>query len=216
MLRGPVPSDGRGARELPILIEPGDLLCFSGAHLHASRPNRTGTVRVSVDSRTVDLVDHRAGRGAKDVDGRAPRDGRDWFHRVSDGVAFAEALTKPVEASTKRAEACTKRLIAIALIAAAIWFWRESLQAREAATLAGRRICTANDVQFLRRDGGPREDGPRLERAGGAAQELPVRLQHGTGRTARRGSSSSRGGPSSTSSSTPRGPSTDFPPGAIR
>ena len=40
-------------------------------------------------------------------------------------------------------------LIAIALVAVAIWFWRESLQAREAATLAGRRICTANDVQFL-------------------------------------------------------------------
>lgn len=108
VLRGPVPSDGGVARELPILIEPGDLLCFSGAHLHASRPNRTGTVRVSVDSRTVDLADHRAGRGAENVDGRAPRDGRDWFHRVSDGVALAEALTAPVEASTKRTEACTR------------------------------------------------------------------------------------------------------------
>ena len=109
VLRGPVPNDGPAGRELPILIEPGDLLCFSGAHLHASRPNRTGTVRVSVDSRTVDLADHRAGRGAENVDGRAPRDGRDWFHRVSDGAALAEALTAPVEASTKRTEACTRR-----------------------------------------------------------------------------------------------------------
>ena len=40
-------------------------------------------------------------------------------------------------------------LIAIALLAVAIWFWRESLQAREAATLAGRGICKANEVQFL-------------------------------------------------------------------
>ena len=40
-------------------------------------------------------------------------------------------------------------LIAVALIAAAIWLWRESLRAREAATRAGRRICEANDVQFL-------------------------------------------------------------------
>ena len=86
-LRGPVDE---AVPELPILIDPGDLLCFSGAHLHASRPNRTGRVRVSVDSRTVDLADIRAGRGAANVDGRAPRVGRDWFHRVSDGARLAE------------------------------------------------------------------------------------------------------------------------------
>ena len=40
-------------------------------------------------------------------------------------------------------------LIAVALIAVAVWFWRESLRAREAATRAGRRICKDNDVQFL-------------------------------------------------------------------
>ena len=40
-------------------------------------------------------------------------------------------------------------LIAVALIAVAIWLWRESLRAREAATRAGRRICEASDVQFL-------------------------------------------------------------------
>ena len=90
VLRGPVD----GAPELPILIAPGDLLCFSGAHLHASRPNRTGRVRVSVDSRTVDLDDLRAGRGAENVDGRAPRVGREWFYRVSDGAGLAEACTK--------------------------------------------------------------------------------------------------------------------------
>ena len=40
-------------------------------------------------------------------------------------------------------------LIAVALIAAAIWLWRESLRSRETATRAGRRICAASDVQFL-------------------------------------------------------------------
>lgn len=40
-------------------------------------------------------------------------------------------------------------LIAVALLAVAVWMWRESLRAREAATRAGRRICEANDVQFL-------------------------------------------------------------------
>ena len=40
-------------------------------------------------------------------------------------------------------------LVAVALIAAAIWLWRESLRSREAATRAGRRVCEASDVQFL-------------------------------------------------------------------
>ena len=94
VLRGPVPGD---AAEVPVLIRPGDLLCFSGAHLHASRPNRTGRVRVSVDSRIVALADLRAGRGAVNVDGRAPHVGREWFHRVADGAGLAEAdaCTRP-------------------------------------------------------------------------------------------------------------------------
>ena len=80
-----------GERVLTVLIEPGDLLCFSGAHLHASRPNRTGRVRVSIDTRILVRADLEAGRGAVNVDGRAPRDGREWFHRVSDGAGLAEA-----------------------------------------------------------------------------------------------------------------------------
>lgn len=89
-LRGSVGA----AREVPVMIAPGDLLCFSGAHLHASRPNRTGRVRVSVDSRTVDAGDIRAGRGAVNVDGGAPRAGHAWFHRVTDGVALSGSCTK--------------------------------------------------------------------------------------------------------------------------
>ena len=73
------------ASAVPILIEPGDLLCFSGAHLHASRPNRTGRTRVSIDSRIVDRGDVRAGRGAPNVDGRAPQVAPEWFRGVADG-----------------------------------------------------------------------------------------------------------------------------------
>ena len=40
-------------------------------------------------------------------------------------------------------------LIAVAVLAAVVWLWRESLRSREAATRAGRRICAASDVQFL-------------------------------------------------------------------
>ena len=71
-----------------MLIEPGELLCFSGAHLHASRPNRTGRTRISIDLRTVDVMD---GQGAPNVDGLTRRTGYDWFHRLSDGACLASA-----------------------------------------------------------------------------------------------------------------------------
>ena len=72
----------------PVLIEPGELLCFSGAHLHASRPNRTGRTRISLDLRTVDIADDR---GAPNVDGATRRTSYDWFHRLSDGASLASA-----------------------------------------------------------------------------------------------------------------------------
>jgi hypothetical protein len=70
--------------EVRVAIEPGDLLCFSGAHLHAGVPNHTGEARFSIETRTVDAGDLAAGRGAPNVDGAAPRVARDWFRRVSD------------------------------------------------------------------------------------------------------------------------------------
>ena len=79
------------AAAVPVLIEPGDLLCFSGAHLHASRPNATGRTRVSMDSRIVDRGDVRAGRGAVNVDGRAPRTAGEWFCGVADGRPLTPA-----------------------------------------------------------------------------------------------------------------------------
>ena len=72
------------APELRPVIEPGDLLCFSGAHLHASVPNATGVARFSVEVRTVDAGDAADGRGAPNVDGEAPRVASGWFRHVED------------------------------------------------------------------------------------------------------------------------------------
>jgi len=72
--------------ELRPVIEPGDLLCFSGAHLHASVPNTTGVARFSVEVRTADAEDAADGRGAPNVDGEAPRVASGWFHHVGDGT----------------------------------------------------------------------------------------------------------------------------------
>ena len=82
----PEPAEEVGtASELRLVIEPGDLLCFSGAHLHASVPNTTGVARFSVEVRTADGGDAAEGRGAPNLDGEAPRVPLEWFRRVRDG-----------------------------------------------------------------------------------------------------------------------------------
>jgi hypothetical protein len=76
------------ASDLRPVIEPGDLLCFSGAHLHASVPNTTGVARFSVEVRTVDAGDAKDGRGAPNVDGEAPHVASGWFRHVDDGMSL--------------------------------------------------------------------------------------------------------------------------------
>jgi Phytanoyl-CoA dioxygenase (PhyH) len=71
--------------ELRMVVEPGDLLCFSGAHLHASVPNTSAEARVSVELRTVHSDDLEGGRGAPNLDGRAPVTPYYWFRSMLDG-----------------------------------------------------------------------------------------------------------------------------------
>jgi hypothetical protein len=75
--------------EVRIVIEPGDLFCFSGAHLHASVPNSTAEPRLSVEVRTVNVDDVRSGREAPNIDGAAPRVPTGWFRRMTDGTSLA-------------------------------------------------------------------------------------------------------------------------------
>ena len=72
-----IEEDGR-----PIVIEPGEMLCFSSAHLHASAVNSSGLARFSTEVRTVQPDDHDAGLGAPNVDGLAPRKPKGWFKDV--------------------------------------------------------------------------------------------------------------------------------------
>lgn len=67
---------------LPISLVPGDLMCFSGAHLHASVPNTTNRTRLSFESRTANGTDVAAGRGAPNVDGDAVRGIRRMFKHL--------------------------------------------------------------------------------------------------------------------------------------
>ena len=79
--------DKRGA--WPVVIEPGELLSFSGAHLHASIPNNTDVVRFNLETRTVCLDDLLENRGAPDIDHAAPRHPTGWFVRIDDGAPLS-------------------------------------------------------------------------------------------------------------------------------
>jgi hypothetical protein len=81
--------------ELRVVIEPGDLLCFSGAHLHATVPNVSDQARCSVELRTVCVDDLENGRGAPALDGRAPVVPLEWFHSMADGSPLAATSRPP-------------------------------------------------------------------------------------------------------------------------
>jgi hypothetical protein len=76
--------------ELIVLPAPGQVLLFSGAHLHRSTPNTSGLARYSIDFRTVHVPDVLAKRGAPLADtyctGTAIRD----FVNVADESRFDE------------------------------------------------------------------------------------------------------------------------------
>ena len=79
----------------PVIIEPGDIIAFSGAHAHGSVPNSTDTARLSLETRTVAIDDVRAGRGAPNLDGHAKWMAPGWFTRISDGAALNDVLGMP-------------------------------------------------------------------------------------------------------------------------
>ncbi|PXA77086.1 hypothetical protein [Auritidibacter sp. NML100628] len=81
--------------ELPAVIEPGDLLCFSGAQLNRSTPNTTGLARFSIEIRTVNSTDVQLGYGAANIDAQTPDKHYRWFKHVNDGRALQAPTTPP-------------------------------------------------------------------------------------------------------------------------
>ena len=68
----------------PLVVDPGDVVVFSGAHLHASVINKTGKTRYSCEIRSVDADDYRNGKAAPNVDGKAPCVPLHWFQCIDD------------------------------------------------------------------------------------------------------------------------------------
>jgi hypothetical protein len=70
--------------QLVPVVPPGGVVLFSAAQLHSTIPNTTGRTRYSIDFRTVDLRDVRAGRGAPNVDSAPQGTSLRDFLRASD------------------------------------------------------------------------------------------------------------------------------------
>jgi len=77
---------------IPVLIGPGEIIAFSAQHAHATVHNLTDLTRISMDTRTLRIPDHLAGRGARNVDGRARWTTPGMFKRLSDNKPLTEVL----------------------------------------------------------------------------------------------------------------------------
>jgi len=72
---------------VPVLIEPGEMLVFSAAHLHGSVSDDSGLTRLGMDTRTFLRDDVDQARGAPNVDGQGQQIQWGWFKRMSDGAS---------------------------------------------------------------------------------------------------------------------------------
>ena len=72
--------------EIEILPDPGDMICFSAAHLHAGMPNRTGLTRFSTEIRTINKTDFFNNRGAPNMDSFGSGESSEDFHSIKDGT----------------------------------------------------------------------------------------------------------------------------------
>lgn len=70
-----------------VLLQPGDVLNFASAHLHASVPNTTCSTRFSIEMRTINTDDIESGRQAPNVDNAADRPMYQWFKGVTNKQA---------------------------------------------------------------------------------------------------------------------------------
>ena len=88
-----------------LIIEPGDLLCFSSAQLHFGVPNTSERTRFSTEIRTVHLGDIEQGVGACCVDLHGRGSSIIQFSRISDGCPISDLLS-PDAIAKAVAQAC--------------------------------------------------------------------------------------------------------------
>jgi len=65
-----------------VMLEPGDIVSFASAHLHASVPNTTKSTRFSVEMRSINKDDLVNNRAAPNVDNAATTPMYQWFRNI--------------------------------------------------------------------------------------------------------------------------------------
>ncbi|MFT5504512.1 MAG: hypothetical protein ACI845_002207 [Gammaproteobacteria bacterium] len=94
----PVPLEEPGGQVLQPTLEPGDILCFSAAHLHGSSQNLSSRCRLSFETRTVSLVDIQSGKKAPNQDNVSTSRMTRLFRNLADGSALMPNHFKQVVA----------------------------------------------------------------------------------------------------------------------
>ena len=81
-----------GSDAMAFVMEPGDILNFSLAHLHEGPPNSSGISRFSTDFRTMHAHDIHRGNLAPNIDSESTGSGIGDFRRLADDQALAEIV----------------------------------------------------------------------------------------------------------------------------
>ena len=84
------PVNEQGA--VQIMLEPGDVLNFASAHLHASAINTTAHTRFSVEMRTIYQPDIAAQRSAPNIDNEGTPAMYQWFKNIESKQLLTELL----------------------------------------------------------------------------------------------------------------------------
>lgn len=84
-----IPEDDE---EFRLDMAPGDLVCFSAAHLHAGVPNITRHTRFSTEVRMVHIDDIKEGRGAPNQDNASTGTSVADFKRIAGGEPLSKRL----------------------------------------------------------------------------------------------------------------------------
>ena len=84
------PDDLAMDPQIRFVVPPGGLIVFSAAQMHSTVANTSGRSRFSIDFRTVNVADLRAGRSAPNVDTRAQGTSLRDFRRMNDGSAMPD------------------------------------------------------------------------------------------------------------------------------
>ena len=80
--------------QIRLIVPPGGVILFSGAQMHSTVPNTSGRARYSIDFRTVNVSDLRAGYAAPNVDSHPVGTSLRDFVRGSDGVAMPDDVVE--------------------------------------------------------------------------------------------------------------------------